>query len=181
MFQKHTIRILVVLAVVMLTVFGLIIVGRQFTNNRSTLGRMKRWCNGEYYVEQKANDLAYDLRHVLALAQIQPWALETMARFRAGQVKGHEENHLYWAKQVFLLAPEEMPAFIKAQLGETNKLGDVQPDGSIILLNGQPDYIVLDWGATYGIVIGPTNYEFSFAASGTNKVAPGIYTFFASY
>jgi len=181
MIQKHLFRILIIATVVILAVFGLAFVKHQYNDSRCTLGRMKRWWKGEYYSEQRANDIAYDLSHVPALAQIQPWALETMDRFRAGQVKGREENHFYWAKQAFLLAPKEMPEFIKMQLGGTNKLGDIQPDGAIILSNGQPDYIILDWGSAYGIVIGPTNYEFSFSTSGTNRVAPGIYTFFVSY
>ena len=79
-----------------------------------------------------------------------------------------------------LLAPQEVPTFIKAQLGETNKLGDIQPDVSIVMVNGNPDYVVLDWGVVYGIVVGSTNYEFSFATAGTNQVAPGVYTFFVT-
>jgi hypothetical protein len=176
--KKLIISIVIVISIALLVAIGLAAGNRN--KNRGFVGRMKRWCNGESYFEQNANDLAYDLRYKHAWSSIQPWALDAMARFQAGKLKGRDENHFYWANDAFLLAPEEIPAFIKDQLGMTNKLGDVQPDVSIVMANGNPDYVILDWGIVYGIVVGPTNYEFSFAVSGTNKVAPGIYTFYVN-
>lgn len=178
MYRKPKIYVLIFGAVVAFAAIGLIV--ESSLDNRSTVGRIRRWWNGESYFEQRANDLADDLRHAPGLARIQPWALETMARFRAGQLKGRDENHFYWANGAFLLATQEVPTFIMAQLGVTNKLGDVQPDVSIVTVNGDPEYVVLDWGVVYGIVVGPTNYEFSFSTAGTNHVAPGVYTFFVT-
>jgi hypothetical protein len=162
--------------VIVITVTGVVILNHQFSNKRSALGRMARSWRGEYYVEQKANDLADDLRHIPALTQLQPWAVETMARFQAGQVRTNGGNSLFWADDAVTLAPEETPEFIKKQIGKTNKLGDVWPEISIVLSNSKPDYVVLKYGE-WGIAVGSPEYRISFGPQWTNEVAPGVYTY----
>lgn len=175
--KKYPIKIAIVLVVIAITAIGISIVHRQLSNKRSALSHMARSRKGESYTEQKAKDLAEDLRSIPALAQLQPWALETMARFRARQVRGYTGSHLYWASDVFSLAPEETPEFIKRQLGGTDKFGEKWPLISIVLSNSQPNYIVIDW-LGWGIAVGPPEYRLSFNITGTFEVAPGVYTYF---
>ena len=175
--KKYPIRVAVVLAFIAIAGVGVSIVHRQLSNKRSALGHMVRFWKGEYYPDQYANDLADDLHRIPALAQLQPWAVETMARFRAGQVRTNGGNQLFWVDQGASLAPEETPEFIKKHLGIIDKLGDAWPEIEIVLSNGEPDYIVLLWGE-WGIAVGPPEYRLSFESRGTNVVAPGVYVYF---
>jgi hypothetical protein len=174
--KRYSITVAVVLAVIAIAAAGVSIVHRQLSSKRTALGHMVRFWKGEHYPDQYANDLADDLRHSLALAQIQPWAVETMARFRAGQVRTNGGNQLFWVDKGATLAPEETPEFIKKHLGEKDKQGHMWPVVEIVLSNGQPDYIVLVWGY-WGIAVGSPEYRLSFSAAGTNEIAPGVYVY----
>ena len=147
----------------------------QFVDKRSTLSRMVRRWNGEGYPQQRMNDLTEDLRKVPLAAQLQPWALDTMARFRARRVQGDRGAYLWWATNDFRLAPQEMPTFIRKQWAETNN-GDVLPKIDLVLAGDQPDYCVIHW-YELGIAVGPPKHQLSFNPEGTNAVAPGVYTY----
>jgi len=143
------------------------------------LGHIVRYWRGETFLQQKASDLADDIRHIPSLAQLQSWAQATMARFRAGALRGETGSHFYWTLDVYNLAPVETPAFIKDHWGETNRDGLVSPLISIVLTNGQPDYVVIawDWGS-WGVLAGPPEFRVPFVPHGLNEVSPGLYTYF---
>ena len=151
---------------------------RARVNNRSLPGRIVRWWKGEIYVHQKANELVEEIHSNPEMAQLQPWAVETLARIQAGQVKLDKGTDLYWANDADFLAPEEMPEFIRKQWLRTNKFGEAWPKIEVVYLtNHLPDYIVLKW-LGYGIAVGPPEYRLSFDPAGSKEVAPGIYTFY---
>jgi len=51
--------------------------------------RLRKSITGGKNVDEKAKNLADDLRHVPTLVNLQSWGVETMARFQAGQVKSN--------------------------------------------------------------------------------------------
>jgi len=139
-------------------------------------GRIIRSWKGEYYVEQKANDIAYDLHYIPELAKLQPWAVNTMARFQEGLVQTNGGNSLFWADDAAHLAKAETPEFIRKHLSERDRFGEDWPKIFIVLTHGQPDYVVLQYG-DYGIAVGSTQYNISFGPQWTNEVSPGVYTY----
>lgn len=137
---------------------------------------MVRSWKGEYYVAQRARDLAEDLRRNPALGQLQPWAMSTIDRFRLGRVATSTGTTPFWAPHAVTLVSAEVPEFIKKHLVETNQLGSVWPVISIVSSNVQPSYIVLDFGG-WGIAVGPPDYRVSFGPQWTNEVKPGVFTY----
>ena len=148
-------------------------------DKRSMLGHIARYWKGETVLQQRAGNLADDLRQKPSLAQLQRWAQATMTRFRAGALRGETGSHFYWTLDAFALAPVETPAFIKDIWGRTNRDGLVSPLISIVLTNGQPHYVVIawDWGS-WGVLVGAPEFRVPFVPHGLNEVSPGLYTYF---
>jgi hypothetical protein len=166
-----------VLGIIAATAISFLALHRQLADKRSGLGRLWRSVHGEYREEQYYNDLVDDIRHIPELAKLQPWAVATMEQFRASKLQGNTGTHLYWADQTFELSPQETPEFMKKYWGHTNRFGEVFPQISIVLSNGLPDYVVIDWGLNRGVVLGSTNYCLSFHPDVSNEIRPGIYTY----
>jgi hypothetical protein len=171
-------KTIIAILLFVILVAGATIVVFKASDQNSSLGQwISYWKQGKVSFEQKADGLAKDIRHVPAMAKLQPWALDAMARFRTGQIHTNGTSDLSWTADAVKLAPAETPDFIKAQWGYTNKFGEVWPEVEMVLTNGQPDFIVLNW-LNWGLAVGPPEYQISFATSGNTEVAPGIYTFF---
>lgn len=131
--------------------------------------------------QQKANELAKDILKPGFGQKLQPWASQTMDRFRSGQVLIYT-NFIAkdWPTDHVMLASQETPDFIRTQWGYTNRLGDMFPNVWIILTDRQPSYLALDWW-DWGVVISPPQSRISFGCGGSNEVSPGIYTYFGSF
>ena len=173
--KNNLVRCVILLAIATVTVITASILHDELRNRRSGLGRILRTWKGECRIEQYANDLAQDLQ----LAQLQPWAMATMAQFRSGRLRGERGNHLPWPADDVELSAQETPGFISKQWGETNQFGVVFPSISIVLSNNQPEYLVISWGyGARGVVVGSPDYRLSFSPDWTNEVGPGIYTYY---
>jgi len=126
------------------------------------------------------NDLAEDIQKVPRLAKLQPWAIETLARFQAGQVHTNGGPSWYWKGPAVKLAQQERPSFIKEQWGETNKWGEEWPEIYVLLSDSSvPESIAVVWGM-YGVVIGPREYPAqtnAWYAHDYAEAMPGVYVF----
>ncbi|HZM02080.1 MAG TPA: hypothetical protein VFC44_03565 [Candidatus Saccharimonadales bacterium] len=177
MVLKHrTVGISTAVGIIMLLAAIGLLIAHEFSDTKNGFSRTLRLLKGEPILEQKASDLADELRHSPVLPQLQSWTVATMHRFRDGRVQTNGGNTLPWENDAVMLAPSEMPLFIKKYLAYTNRLGDILPELSIVLTNKQPSYIALNFG-NWGIVVGDSNYRVCFDPEWTNNVAPGIYTF----
>jgi hypothetical protein len=130
---------------------------------------------------QKAKKLAHDIVVVPEMNKLQPWAIDIMERFKAGQVKTNVHADLWWTTNAFKLEVNEMPDFIGRQWGFTNKFGEVWPEIAIVIDDGHPYYLVVDWGDEWGVVVGERQYRVSFNPIGSIAVAPGIYTYYGEH
>ena len=144
-------------------------------NNRSTLGRISRWLKGESTIDQCANDLSEDIQTKPEFRNLQPWALEILARCQKGQLQTNRESTFWRADKAVTLAPSERPKFINDNWTFNHK-GWVLPDISVVFSNQTPVCIVVDFSG-YGVAVGPPEYHLTFDADKTNQVLPGIYTY----
>ena len=143
---------------------------------RSPLGRVVRFFKGEAGAHQTVNDLAEDIRTLPALAQLQPWSLETLARFREGTLRTNHGSRWFPCTDI-RLAEDERPAFINERWGRTNDWGQGDPEIVIVRsTNGQPECVVIAW-YLHGIVVGPPDYQFAFNVWYYAKAKPGIYAY----
>ena len=143
---------------------------------RSIPGRIVRWLQGETGAQQTVNDLAEDIRDIPELGRLQTWSVETLARFRSGQV---HTNGLaaYWSVGTARLAAQERPTFVTQRWGATNVWGEESPEISVRLsTNGQPECVVIAW-YLHGIVAGPPEYRMSFHPWCYAQAKPGIYAY----
>src|SRR5665213_2983999 len=84
------------------------LIAHDLSDRKSALSRSLRVLKGKPILEQKASDLADDLRHNPVLAQLQPWTVAAMHRFRIGQIRTNGGNTLPWENDAVMLAPSEM-------------------------------------------------------------------------
>ena len=154
---------------------------RAQSDRRSLPGHIVRRLKGEGGALQDLNDLSEDIRNKPSLSQLQPWAMETLKRFREGQVQTNGYSQLYWdASSAIRLARQERPQFIKQQWGETNEYGEEEPEIDIVLgSNKQPEAVAIGW-YSYGIQIGPVDYQMPYKSSDISlyvKAKPGIFVY----
>jgi hypothetical protein len=141
---------------------------------RSLPGRVVRYFLGEAGAHQIVNDLVQDIREAPALRQLQPWGVETIARFRTGTVATNGRPDSIGSIR---LAPKERPTFVTKQWGLTNKWGEEEPELSVRLsTNGQPECVVIAW-YLHGIVIGLPDYSLSFQPWYYAQARPGVYVY----
>ena len=149
---------------------------RAHAARRSIPGRIVRWFQGEAGAQQTVNDLAEDIRQQPALAQLQSWSIETLGRFRSGQIRTNGAP-AYWSVGSVRLAAQERPAFVSGEWGVTNSWGEESPEISIRLSsNGQPECVVFAW-YLHGVVAGPAEYHLSFQPWCFAEAKPGIYAY----
>ncbi len=153
----------------------------EFTDKRSILGHIIRRDKGELGGQQIANDLAEDIRKKPTLAPLQAWSVDTLARFRAGQVRTNGQPSWWDEGFAVRLAPQERPEFIKKEWGEMDKNGDEMPEIYIVLTtNHEPECVAIVWGL-YGAVVGPPDYPSqskAWFAWFYAEAKPGVYTFY---
>jgi hypothetical protein len=144
---------------------------------RSFPGRIIRRLQGEAGAYQTVNDLADDIRREPALAELQPWSIRTLARFRKGEIQTNGRA-LYWPSGAVRLARQERPAFVTQQWGLTNRWGHEWPEISVVLsTNGQPECEVIGW-YLHGIVVGAPDYRLSMEPWCHAEAKPGVYAYY---
>ncbi len=119
---------------------------------------------------QIPNDLADDVRDKRRLASLQEWSVETLARFRAGQVATNGKA-AYWSRGTVRLATSEVPSWLSgAWPGE-------HPEVSVRLSeSGDPECITVGW-YLHGLLVGPTNYRATVQPWYIVQAKPGVYAF----
>ena len=177
--RKVTIVLILVAAIVVAGVGAFL--WRAHVNRRSVPGHIIRFIRGESGAEQELNDLAEDIRNTPSLSQLQPWGIETLRRFRGGQVQTNGYASFYWDDPPAIkLAKQERPEFIRHQWGETNEDGEEEPELFIVRNAAkQPEAVAIGW-YSYGIQIGPPDYQMPGELSYFNfyvKVKPGVFVY----
>jgi len=110
------------------------------------------------------------------LAQLQSWSVETLARFRSGELHTNG-SPAYWSVGTVRLAAQERPSFVTQRWGLTNRWGEESPEISVMLsTNGQPECVVIAW-YLHGIVAGPPEYRLSFQPWCYAEAKPGVYAY----
>lgn len=146
-------------------------------HDRSAIGRLFRWTKGESTIDQRANDLGEDIRTKPALKELQTWAKGILERFQKGQLQTNNTAYFWRVDKSIALASNEIPKFIKDAWAFTNKSsGWVLPEISLVFSNEKPACVVIDF-SSYGVAVGPPEFQLPFDADKTNQVLPGIYTY----
>ena len=119
---------------------------------------------------QIPNDLADDVRDKRRLAPLQDWSVQTLTRYRAGQVATNGKA-AYWSRGTVRLASSEVPSWLSsAWSGES-------PEVSVRLSEtGEAECITIGW-YLYGLLVGRTNYSTTVEAWYIVKAKPGIYAY----
>ena len=141
---------------VVLSIYGVLIVSfllHSLISRRSTSGRIVRWCMGARLAKQEVEDQVEDLGQSPSLPQIQSWAVETLRRFRLGQVSTNGEAS-YWSLGRVQVARSEVPEFVSATWKKIEP-----PEISIGLSDsGEPEFVVVAWYLK-GVVFGDERYR----------------------
>lgn len=113
-----------------------------------------------------ADDLADDIRSKRRLRPLQEWSVQTLARYRAGQL----ETKMYYGSAK--LAPLEVPGWL------SGAWGDDRPDVFVSFnwSNNEPECVDVRW-YLHGALIGPTNYVTAAHPWYIVQVKPGIYAY----
>ena len=138
---------------------------------RTLPGRLIRFfVMGQPLGRQIPNDLADDVRHKRRLAPLQEWSVETLARFRAGQVATNGEA-AYWSRGTVRLAASEVPSWLSGAWSGGH------PEVSVRLSeSGEAECITVGW-YLYGLLVGPTNYSATVQPWYIVQPKPGIYAY----
>jgi hypothetical protein len=161
---------------IVLGIYGLLIVSFVLSGafaRRSTPGRIVRWCMGAGLAKQEVEDQVEDLRHSSSLPKIQNWAIETLRRFRSGQISTNGEAS-YWSLGRVQLAPSEIPEFVSAEWKEGER-----PEVSIGVSNsGEPEFVVVAWYLK-GVVFGDDRYRSPLSEPNyQQQIVPGVYAYY---
>jgi hypothetical protein len=148
---------------------------------RSIPGHIVRRFQGESGIAQDLNDLAEDINSIPALKQLQPWAVQTLNRYREGRLETNGYAQFYWDDPPAVrLSRRERPEFIDHQWGVTNEYGEEEPEIFIVSdTNRQPEAVAIGW-YMYGIQIGLPEYRLSYASNyycPYVQVKPGVYVY----
>jgi hypothetical protein len=154
---------------------------RAHVDRRSIPGHIVRRLQGESGISQDLNDLADDISSTPALKQLQPWAVQTLNRYREGRLETNGYAQFYWDEpSAVRLSRRERPEFINHQWGVTNGDGEEEPEIFIVLdTNRLPESVAIGW-YMYGIQIGPPEYRISYASNyycPYVQVKPGVYVY----
>jgi hypothetical protein len=126
-------------------------------------------CRGVPPAQLWADDLADDFRTKKRLAHLQEWAVQTLARYRAGQLATNGYSK-YGVERDVKIAPKEIPDWLE------NAWGD--PPEILILLNDakDPQCINVGWYLS-GLLIGPSNFVTTIKPWYIVQVKPGVYAY----
>ena len=169
--RKHTKAGAIVLSVYAFLIASFLV--HALLDRRSTSGRIVRWCMGAGLAKQEVEDQVEDLRRSSSLPQIQSWAIETVRRFRAGQVSTNGAAS-YWSLGRVQLAHSEIPEFVST---EWKAAGPAEI--SIGLSDsGDPKFVVIAWYCK-GVVFGDESYRLPLSEPNYQKqVIPGVYAYY---
>jgi hypothetical protein len=178
--MPRTIKILLLFVVAVLAAPVAWFLTRAYVDRRSLPGHIVRRLQGESGVAQDLNDLAEDINKP-DLKQLQPWALQTLNRYREGKLETNGYAQFYPDEAAAVrLSRRERPEFINHQWGVTNGDGEEEPEIFVVLdANRQPEAVAIGWYA-YGIQIGTPEYRLSYASNyycPYVQVKPGVYVY----
>ncbi|HMP81766.1 MAG TPA: hypothetical protein PKA41_03555 [Verrucomicrobiota bacterium] len=158
-------------------------------DRRSAPGRIIRDFRGEKYIDQTINDLVEDVQAAPNLAQLQPWAMDILARFQAGQLPTNSSSAWYSKDGLSVqLSPRERATFITQQWGSKMHNEEIPEVHILLSTNKTPESVAIICGgffrADFGVIVGPPDYRlqsdnWSAANHAEIKEAkPGIYVFY---
>ena len=146
-------------------------------DHRGFAGHTVRWFKGDGLAIQEAQDLAEDLRNVPALADLQPWAVTTIQRFRLGELLTNAATPFSCIAGIHLAA-SEIPEFIKKHWGSTNDLMYGNLDVSVFEPPDSLQDLVAIHFYSCTVVVGPTTFMMpADKLSGCAKAKPGVYVY----
>ena len=117
-----------------------------------------------------ADDLADDVRTKKSLAPLQDWSVQTLARYRAGQL-ATTGKAAFGGYPSARLDPKEVPGWLRGAWW-----GD-HPEISVALNeSNRPECIRVGWYLC-GLLVGPTNYVTTAQPWYIVQVKPGIYAY----
>ena len=154
---------------------------RDHIDRRSIPGHIVRHFQGESGIAQDLDDLADDINSTPTLKQLQPWAIQTLNRYREGRLETNGYAQFYWDEPAAVrLSRRERPEFINHQWGVTNEYGEEEPEIFIVLnTNRQPEAVAIGW-YMYGIEIGTPEYRISYSSNyycPYVQAKPGVYVY----
>jgi hypothetical protein len=117
-----------------------------------------------------ADDLADDVRTKKRLAPLQDWSVQTLARYRAGQLatKGRSS---FVGPGAARLDPKEIPGWLNgAWWGDPPQVSVLYGD------TNKPGCISVAWYLC-GLLVGPTNFTTDYQPFYITQVKPGIYAY----
>jgi hypothetical protein len=122
--------------------------------------------SGKPFAQFEVDDFADDVRSKRRLKPLQEWSVQTLARYRAGQLT----TKMYYGSA--RLAPQEVPEWL------SQAWGDKPPEVSVSLnfSNNEPECIDVRWYLD-GLLVGPTNYVTTAHTWYIVQVKPGIYAY----
>jgi len=179
--MPRAIKILLLSLVAMFLAAVACFLWRAHVDRRSIPGHIVRRLHGESGIAQDLNDLADDISNTPALTQLQPWAMETLKRYREGKTETNGYAQYYWDEPPAVrLSRRERPEFVTRQWGVTNEDGEEEPEIFVVFdTNRQPEAVAIGW-YMYGIQIGQPDYALSYPSSYFApyvKVKPGIFVY----
>jgi hypothetical protein len=117
-----------------------------------------------------ADDLADDVRHKRRLGPLQDWSVQTLARYRKGEVRTAGDTVGGGAYAV-RLSSEEIPDWL------TGAWRGDKPKVSVVLTeSNEAESINVAWYLS-GLLVGPTNYVTAWQPWYIVQVKPGIYAY----
>jgi hypothetical protein len=117
-----------------------------------------------------ADDLADDVRHQQRLRPLQEWSVQTLARYRKGELST-AENTVGGGSYAVKVSPEEIPSWLSGAWR-----GDKPRVAIVLTESNEPESIIVGWYLC-GLLIGPTNYVTSWQPWYIVQVKPGIYAY----
>jgi hypothetical protein len=171
LFRKRFAIAFIVIGIYGTLIASFILYGR--ADPRNTAGRILRWCRGAGLNQQEIDDQVEDLRRSASLPGLQNWAIETMRRFRSGQVLTNGEAS-YWSLGTVQLAPSEISELVSKQWINLQR-----PEVSIKLSpDSEPVCIVVAW-YLHGILLGAPGYRSLLSYPNYQKEATnGVYGYY---
>lgn len=134
-------------------------------------GQIIRFIQGEGFAKQQVDNDAENLRNSPSLEKIHQWAIDTMLKFRSGELKS-AGNASYWSLGSELVPEAEIPQFIR------NLWTDEDPAEVSIGHGYTGSFIVIAWYG-HGMVFGMKSFLLNlFPPDYQVIVSPSVYTYY---
>lgn len=126
---------------------------------------------------QIAHNHADEIRNIPELrTNIQPWAMQLMAKFRDGQIQTNGTYSFFGQCNGITVAPQEMPKFIKTRWSHADNYGFTLPMIVIVMTNNEPYFAAIAWPRC-GIIVGSPQYHLSIECTTSESIIPGVYAY----